>query len=269
MDERLIYVYCTSCFGPESNHVFSDENMKIFKFGKLHAVARYVSPDDFSEDNLKKNFGDLAWIEVQTRDHIRVINRIMEFGTVVPFKFGTVFKTEESLGKFFDDYRQSLKENLETLKGKEEWALKIYYNNSLLQANINQNCETLKALQQDIVESKPGRAFILKRKLAELIKDETHKQLSNYGQFFFEQVEKLSSQTRINPLLPKEVTERTEDMILNIACLVDKSQVDLLLRKTEVLQEEFRDAGLMPEVAGPWAPFSFITINKKYGTKCY
>jgi hypothetical protein len=261
MDERLIYVYCTSCFPPESNPVFSDENLEIFTFGNLHAVARYVSPDDFSEENLKKNFGDLGWIEEQTREHIRIINLSMQWGTVVPFKFGTVFKTEDSLEKFFDDYRQALSENLETLKGKEEWALKIYCNNSLLQAHINQNCEAVKALQHDIAESKPGRAFILKRKLAELIEDETHKQLSNYGQLYFEQVEKLSSQTRTNPLLPKEVTERTEDMILNIACLVEKSQVDVLLRKTEVLQEEFRNAGLMPEVTGPWPPFSFITLK--------
>ncbi len=261
MDDKLIYVYCAADYVPEFNQESADESLVSFQFGELYAIARYVSPDDFSEDSLKKNFGDLAWIEVQTRDHIRVINLVMESGTVVPFKFGTVFKTEESLESFFDDYRQALTENLASLKGKEEWALKIYCNKQLLQDHIKQNCKAVKAMEQEILESKPGRAFILKRKSAELIKDETHKQLSNYGQLYFEQIEKLSSQTRINPLLPKEVTDRAEDMILNFACLVEKSHVDVLLRKTELLQEEFREAGLMPEVTGPWPPFSFITIK--------
>jgi hypothetical protein len=261
MDERLIYVYCTSCFAPESNPVFSDENLKIFKSGNLHAVAKYVSPDDFSEENLKKKFGDLAWIEEQTREHIRIINLAMTSGTVVPFKFGTVFKTEESLRKFFDDYRQALYENFENLKGKEEWSVKVYCNNQYLQEHIKHSCEAVKALEQEILESKPGLAFILKRKLTERIKDETHKHIRKYGQLCFEQIDNLSSKTSINPLLPKEVTGRDEDMILNIACLVEKKQVDVMLGKADVLHDEFRKAGLITQVTGPWPPFSFITIK--------
>lgn len=261
MDERLIYVYCTSDFASEPNHVFIDQSLKIFTFGNLHAVARYVSSDNYSEENLKKHFADLAWIEEQTRDHVSVIKLAMQWGTVVPFKFGTVFTTENSLEKFIDDYRQAIMENLETLKGKEEWAVKIYYNKQLLQDHIKQNCEAVIAMEQEILDSKPGRAFILKRKSVEFINDEIHKQLSNYGQLYFEQVEKISSQTRINPLLPKEVTERAEDMILNFACLVEKNHVDVLLRKTGLMQKEFIGAGLMPEVTGPWPPFSFVTLK--------
>ena len=236
-------------------------NMISLCFGDLYAVARYVSPDEFSEENLKKNYADLAWVEEKSREHIRVISLVMKQGTVVPFKLGTVYKTTENLGSFLKEHYETLLKILKSLAGREEWSIKLFCNKELFHHHIKDISDEINALEAEMRDSKPGRAFIIKRKLAELMKDENHKQLSNYGQLFFEQISKLCSKTMINPLLPKEVTERPEDMVLNLACLVDKSNAEVLVQKVEILSKEYRKAGLLPEVSGPWPAFSFIKIE--------
>ena len=261
MDNSLLYVYCAIGHNSDLKQFAEQETVFSIRFGELYAVCRQVTHENFSEENLKKNFSDLAWVEKQTREHIRVISLVMEQGTTVPFKFGTVFKTKESLGVFFETYRHELTKNLEILNDKEEWSIKLFCNKELFQHHIKDMSDDIKALEAEMHDSKPGRAFIIKRKLAELMKDENHKQLSNYGQLFFEQISKLCSKTMINPLLPKEVTERSEDMVLNLACLVDKSNATVLVQKVEILSKEYRKAGLMPEVSGPWPAFSFIKIE--------
>jgi hypothetical protein len=264
MNQQLIYVYCASAISPALNRLLASENLVSFEYENIQAIARYVSSADYSEDNMKKNFGDLNWIDVHTREHIRIINLVMKYATVAPFKFGTVFKSIESLAHFFTEYQELLLENLNYLEGKEEWGLKLFCNNQVFTEFIKQNCNDFKIIEQQINESKPGKAFILKRKSTEILKEETHKQLKIWGQFCFDQIEKLCCKTRINPLLPNELTERSDDMVLNIACLIEKMQVQVLLRKIDSFKDDFQKAGLICDATGPWPPFSFTTTMQDY-----
>ncbi len=262
MNNDLIYVFCTLAEAQKKEIPAGDENVFALTFGNLTVLAKYVSQDDFSEENLKKKFADIDWVEQKTREHIKVISSVMNFRTVVPFKFGTIFKTKQSLRNFIDEYRIRIIENLNVLDGKEEWGVKLYCDYTALPEHIKKTCKQVIEIEREINESKPGKAFILKRKADELIKNECHKQLQEYGQLFFRQFEKSSVTTRINPLLPKEVTGRSDEMILNIACLIPKENIGKMLQKTEILRHEYLNFGLIPVVTGPWPPFSFISINK-------
>ncbi len=262
MNNDLIYVFCALAEQQENEITAGDENIFALTFGNLTVLAKYVSGDDFSEENLKKNFAHIDWVEQQSREHIHVISAAMNSRTVVPFKFGTLFKTKQSLRDFIDEYRSMIVENLNELNGKEEWGVKLYCDYAALPEHIKKTCAQVIEIEREISESKPGKAFILKRKADELIKNECHKQLQEYGQLFFRQFEKLSTKTRINPLLPKEVTGRSDEMILNLACLIPKGNIKKMLQKTELLRQEYINIGLFPDVTGPWPPFSFISIKK-------
>jgi len=266
MTNNLIYVFCAMAEPHENEITAIDENIFALKIGNLTVVAKYVAEDDFSEENLKKNFANIDWVELQTRNHIIVIANVMKNRTVVPFKFGTIFKTKQSLWNFIDEYRIRIIENLNDLDGKEEWGVKLYCDYIALPEHIKNTCEKVIEIEREINESKPGKAFIMKRKADELIKNECHKYLQNYGQFFFGQFEELSTKTCINPLLPKEVTGRLDEMILNIACLIPEDNIEKMLQKTELLRQEFLNVGLIPDVTGPWPPFSFISLKNKNAT---
>jgi hypothetical protein len=263
MENELIYVYCLSDSPLRLDHVSEQESLKCLMFREFYTVVKQVSLDEFSEENMKRNFADVPWIEIHARDHIRVIGEVMKKSTVIPFKFGTIFNSEESLGKFIQNYSGSLTENIENIKGKEEWSVKIYCNRTLLNQQIVKISDDVRTLEQEILESMPGKAFLLKRKKVELIEKEVQKVMQICGQTCFDELAALSEHTKINNILPKELTERTDDMILNVSCFVNQGRVKELLSAIGELLKKYKNVGFDIAVAGPWPPFSFISIKEK------
>jgi hypothetical protein len=156
-----------------------------------------------------------------------------------------------------------LSENLLHLKGKEEWSVKIYCDRTKLNSQIGEISHQVRDLELEIQKSMPGKAFILKRKKADLVEKEVQVAMCNYGQTCYDQLYALSATTRINNLLPKEVTERTDDMILNASFFVLAEKVSEFLAIIDQSQEKYKEVGFDIESAGPWPPFSFISLKEK------
>ena len=260
MNSGLIYVYCISNRSIQLDQVPVD-NLKCFVFGEYYVLVKNVSPDEFSEENLKKKFADLSWIEKNARDHIEVISQIMKSCTVIPFKFGTIYKSEESVGKFISDYSVSLEDNLINIEGKEEWSVKIYCDSKVLNEKIAEISEEVLYLEQQIRDSSQGKGFILKIKKNELIKKEVEKIIKNCGQTCYDEFKNISELSRINNLLPKELTERSDDMILNTSFFIKKQRVADFVNAVDLLQGKYNNIGFDIDVSGPWPP-SFVKIKE-------
>ena len=263
MVNELIYVYCISDSLLLADSISDQNDLKCLKFHEFYAIVKQVSSDEFSEENLNKNFADLPWIELHARNHIRIIGEVMKNRTVIPFKFGTIFNSEESLLEFIHKYSSSLNENLKNIKGKEEWSVKIYCNYTLLNNQITELSEDVYNLEQEILNSKPGKAFLLKRKKVELIEKEVQKVIQLSGQTCYEELARLSELTQINKLLPEEISEKTDSMILNISCFVSQVRVSEFLDAFDELQKKYKKIGFDMATAGPWPPFSFTSIKEK------
>ena len=263
MDDKLIYIYCISDSPFQSNNQSWMNGLSSLTYGKFFAIVKSVSSNEFSEENLKKNFADLAWIEMHAREHIRIITEVMKDSSVIPFKFGTIFNSKESLGIFISDYSETLADNLRNTKGREEWSLKIYCDRTILNQQINELSEEVSNLDQEIARSMPGKAFLLKRKKVELIGLEIEKIMRKCGQTIYEEIASASEHIKVNNILPKEVTERTDDMILNISCFISQNKIDDFLSIVSESSRKFDNSGFTIDAAGPWPPFSFISIQEK------
>ena len=57
--------------------------------------------------------------------------------------------------------------------------------------------------------------------------------------------------------MPKEVTEKAEDMILNAAFLIGKPKVRAFLAAVEELRAQQEHSGLSFDCTGPWPPYNF------------
>ncbi len=263
MMNSLIYTYCLSNSPPEFSEDDKEQGLKSLRFDDFFVIIKYVSETEFSEENLKKNIGDLKWLEENARDHIRVISMIMEHSTVIPFNFGTIYQSENNLKKFIDDYSDSLTEHLIHLEWKEEWAVKIYCDRKVLNKQIDELSEEAAALEMQIMASSPGKAFLLKRKKTDLIENEMDRLCKNYGQDCFNECRNLSESTRLNNLLPKEFTGREDTMILNATLLVRKDRTIEFISVIRGLKNKYSDHGFDIEITGPWPPFSFISMKEK------
>jgi hypothetical protein len=263
MVDELTYVYCISDSPLQAATIADQKDLKCLKFDAFYAYVKQVSPDEFSEENLNKNFNDLPWIEIHARNHIRIIGEVMKSSIVIPFKFGTIFNSEESLGNFIQKYASSLNENLKNIKGKEEWSVKIYCNYKVLNEQITELSEDVRNLEQEISKSKPGKSFLLKRKKVELVEKEVAKVVQLSGQVCYEEVKSFSALTQVNSLLSSEHSDRKDSMILNISCFVNQVSVDEFLDAIGALQKKYKKIGFDMATAGPWPPFSFTSIKEK------
>jgi hypothetical protein len=78
----------------------------------------------------------------------------------------------------------------------------------------------------------------------------------------FERLNQHSIQSRINKLLPKEVTEREEEMILNSAFLIKTNKVENFMEAEDALKETFEEMGIFLDCTGPWPPYNFTNVKK-------
>ncbi len=266
MNQNLVYVYCLLDCAPELAGSSEPHGLKSLAFGDFYAIVKYVSGSEFSEENLKQNLNNIEWLETNAREHVAVINLLMgEHDAVIPFNFGTIFQSEESLNKFLTDYSESLTENFQHISGKQEWAVKIYCNRKALSEKIDELSEEAAVLEKQIMASGPGKAFLLRRKKTELIENELDRLCKLYGQKYYEEFIAFSEATHLSNLIPPDFNERQDTMILNAAFLIDKIKVADFLSTVETLSKKDNDSGFGIETTGPWPPFSFIYIKEKRG----
>jgi len=239
------------------------KGLQQISFRGLNVVIRMVSESEFSEDNLKRNLTDLAWLDSYAREHIRIISLLMEDCTVIPFNFGTIYNSQDSLLRFLEDYYDSLIEKIEYISGKEEWGIKMYFNHTMLIEQIDELSMEAADLEKQIMASSPGKAFLLRRKKSELIESEMNRLTKSYGQDYFNQLKKISEATMLNNLLPKELTGRDDTMILNASFLLYKDKASDFTATLNFLREKCVGFGFDIEFTGPWPPFSFISIKEK------
>lgn len=263
MGEEVIYLYCITEKAPDLKEVESLVNKLYFVYHQgLYAVVSRVLKYEFSEENLKKNLNDMDWIMVKASLHEKVIEGIMRNTCVVPFKFATLFNTEDSLKACLEKHAEEFKENLKVFEGTEEWGLKIYCDIEKLKETLLEEDEELLKMDREFNSSSPGKAFFLKKKKEELLNAVVNKKLNEYGQDSFERLSQESLQTRINNLLPIEVTERKDDMILNSVFLIDKNKVANFVNTVEGIKIRYADQGLFFDCTGPWPPYNFTIIEK-------
>lgn len=263
MSEELIYIYCVTGKIPRFDSI-SEEDGKgayyIFHKG-LFAVVSEALSDEFGEDMLKENLNDITWLESRVRKHEKVIEEVMEQSTVIPFKFATIFKTEDSLkamiGNFLDEFRAIL----DRIEGRKEWGVKMYCDMDKFRTTVVKKDKQVLRMEEEIKSSGIGKAYFLNKKKEELIDDITNKAITGYRMEICEILRKHSNDARPVKLLPKEVTGRKDEMILNAVFLVDKTKLKDFIESIKYLKVKYKDVGFDFDNTGPWPPYNFCSIN--------
>jgi hypothetical protein len=263
MANELIYAYCVLHSSPELGEKTEFTGLESIASGGFYVVVKMVSDAEYSEENLKKNLSDIAWLDMNARSHVSIISLLMENHTVIPFNFGTIYHSVENLNKFIEDYSDLLIRNLQCVDRQEEWVIKVYSNQLILKEHIDSLSPEAAELEKQIMASSPGKAFLLTRKKADLIGNEIEKLCKNYGQEYFNEFKTLSGSDKLNNLIPKEFTCRNDNMILNASFLVVKDLAIEFLSLARRLKNKYSDLGFDLEITGPWPPFSFVAIKEK------
>lgn len=255
-EKELIYLYCVTNKIPKLKKNINIKGVYFIYHEGLYAVVSKVPEDEFDEENVRKNLNDMEWLNTKVRLHEKLIEGVMKNNCLVPFKFATVFKSEQRMIAEIGEHEEELRDNLSYFEGKEEWGIKIYCDMPCLNNFLSREDEKILNMDKDISSSTPGKAFFLKKRREEMINNMTFV----YSQDFLNRLKEVSIHLCINRLLPKEITCKDDEMILNSAFFVNKNKRENFLNIVDFLRAQYGRCGFSFDCTGPWPPYNFCNL---------
>lgn len=266
MDKGL-YLYCIRT---KNGHKFSVKGIQggrisIIPYKNLETIVSEVSLKEFgSEEIQNKAREDLKWIAEKAQIHEQVIERAMNKGgetiSVIPMKFGTIFKNKENLLKTVKKHYSEFKKTLDNLLGKEEWGLKVYLiDKERFVDEIKREDEEIKKIKEEMISKPEGIKYFLEKEIDKKVSKKITEKLDEYVKNIFPILSSFSvREPAINKILPQEFTGKGKEMIFNTASLVSKEKVEEFQKVVKRLHEYYYSKGLWLECTGPWPPYNFI-----------
>ena len=187
---------------------------------------------EYERDN--EQFGEKNVLE-----HARVVSACFRTGTVLPFRFGTIFDTDDALRQAVRSNRRAFGQSVARLRGKAEMHLKLRVRDGSLRA----------AMADVILPDTVGGEYLIK--LRE--KASKDRERRTKARALSVQVHKL-----FNPLEEEISCKRVDSdgMLIDIAHLIDHKKVQKYQNRYQMATRHL--PGIEVVMSGPWPPYHFI-----------
>lgn len=171
--------------------------------------------------------------------HARVVSSCFRHGTVLPFRFGTIFDTDEALRQAVRTNRRAFGRSVARLRGKSEMHLKLVVRDGSLRD----------ALTDIELPDTVGGEYLMK--LREKASRERERQTK--ARALSVQVHKM-----FNPLEEEISCKRmnTDGMLIDIAHLIDSKSVEKYQNRYSSAAKQLKNCEI--SVSGPWPPYHFL-----------
>jgi Gas vesicle synthesis protein GvpL/GvpF len=227
---------------PELRRAVEGRDLRLQGEGELAAVAAPVPLSEFGEDVLPERLNDRVWLEEKARAHEDVLLRLLEQTTVVPFRFGSIYRDLEAVAEMLTRRRESFARALEAVRGRVELGVKAW---------------RLEDPAGDAPPPTSGRAYLERRLDERRRATEASAAIDAALRDAHMRFLALAEDGVLNRPQPRELTGRTDEMVLNAAYLVAAGDTSLVAEVAAV-DDRFRELGLAFEVTGPWPPHNFV-----------
>jgi Gas vesicle synthesis protein GvpL/GvpF len=210
MPDQLVYLFavCASEFAlPQA---FAGLSLRAHE--GLHALIRLVPEAEFGTAAIEQNTQNMEWLATQATLHQAVIAEAMAASTVLPCKFATLFADLASLDQSLADQAPLFREKLAHLAGKAEYGVKIYLPTGAAAQLVNPaEWPELAALDAELAQATPGKAFLLGRKRAQLVAQHLHAAVGQWADACYQALAARATEARANPVLSRRASGREAD----------------------------------------------------------
>ena len=233
---------------------------EIVDHGRLRAVVRAESLEQYEPDALEAKLrDDRSWLEQQLRRHDAVLSAVQAAGPLVPFRFGTIFRSEAELRAVLAASEGQLTRRLEELRGAAEWGVKTWVDGPRLRRWLEEHDDHARSLRAglDAGDLPAGRRYLLEKQLDRHVASEaaslaleraheTHAVLAEHA--------RESCTDR-----PSGYDDRGEEWpVLRAAYLLEDGRREAFEQALEVARKREAELGLDYALSGPWPPYNFV-----------
>jgi hypothetical protein len=172
-------------------------------------------------------------------EHARVVSVCFRSGTVLPFRFGTIFDSDDALRQAVRTNRRAFGLSVAKLRGKAEMHLKVLVRDGSLR----------NALPEMPLPDTVGGEYLTKLR-EKACKD---RERQTKARALSVQVHKL-----FNPLEEEVSCKRvnTDGMLIDIAHLIDSKSVEKYQNRYSSAAKQLKNCELV--ISGPWPPYHFL-----------
>lgn len=191
--------------------------------------------------------------------HQGVVDVALEkYETIIPFGFDAIIvptpgkSAEDNLKEWLDKEAEGLKTKLLRLKGKAEFGVQVLWNPTMILPRLKEQDPEMQNLEKEILSKPEGVAYLLQKKLEELMHARLEKAADAYFKIFYKQIRECVEEVRVEKARKEEPPRQ---MILNLSCLQTKGETVAL---GVVLEKIGQIPGFDVRFTGPWPPYSFV-----------
>lgn len=177
--------------------------------------------------------------EKSVLEHARVVSQSFRTATVLPFRFGTIFDTEDGIRQAVRANRRTFCESVARLRGKAEMRIKLVVRDGSLR----------EAMEEIVLPDTVGREYLAK--LREKASRDRERQTK--ARALSVQVHKL-----FNPIEEEISCKKVyaDGMLLDIAHLIDSKSIEKYQNRYNTAAKQLKNCELV--VTGPWPPYHFL-----------
>ena len=172
-------------------------------------------------------------------EHARVVSLCFRQGTVLPFRFGTVFDTDDALRQAVRANRKAFGQSVQRLRGKAEMHIKLVVRDGSLRD----------AMTDTQLPDTVGREYLAQLR----VKASRDRERQTKARALSVQVHKL-----FNPLEEEISCKKVdaEGMLIDIAHLIDSKSVEKYQNRYTTAAKQLKNCEV--NISGPWPPYHFL-----------
>ncbi|MGO9518509.1 MAG: GvpL/GvpF family gas vesicle protein [Candidatus Korobacteraceae bacterium] len=231
------YAYCITeqqglLNGTRARRLFAIENLR-----GVNGAAVFGCPSGEFAVIVSEYSGAQSLTQQAIVDHARVVSECFRTLTVLPFRFGTIFDSDEALRRSVKANRKAFLESVARLRGKAEMHFKLVVKDGTLEEAI-----------ADMPDGVGGEYLRKLRERASRVRERQTK-----ARALSMQVHKLFS-----PLEEDVICKRTDTggMLIDFAHLIDSTSIAKYQNRYSAATRHFKDCQI--SITGPWPPYHFM-----------
>jgi hypothetical protein len=248
--DTLVYLYAVADAADGQDHAISGVEgapvRRVVADG-LAAVVSSVDAERFGEEALRRNLEDLQWLEKAARSHHEVVVSVARSGPVAPVRLATVYLDDQNVRALLHERAPALHRALDRVRGRSEWGVKAF---AVPTDEADDRAET--------DDARPGTSYLLRRRAERDRAADGLRAATEAAEAVHREVSDLAVATRRYEPQDPRLSGHREQMVLNAAYLVDEAEAAAVRRLVE--DRDARELRL--ELTGPWAPYSFATLEE-------
>ena len=268
MSELAYYVYCIAENAAAAQlpaaslpaAIEDESKLEWVVSNDLAALSSTVPRASYSEESLAEHLSDASWTAVRAMRHETVMEYVARRASVLPLRFGTIYLERAGVERMLEEKRRELEQIIERLRGREEWGVNVYCDQSTLMSSIISVSPVLRDLAERAAQASPGQSYLMQKKIETLKVDEVRAALTRIIDEIEHELSQQSEDAKRLRVLKVEATEYGE-LKAKFAFLIKRADFETFRDAAERLAQTHQATGVRLELTGPWPAYNFTRID--------